>query len=67
MNTTDVVLNAPTGVATSLTISAVNFAGVDIPFLINVGTAIYLLLLIVHKGYKMYRHMKYKEDNEPEE
>ena len=63
---TDAVLNTPTGVSTSITVSAMNIAGADLPFLINVGTAIYLFLLIVHKGWKMYKEWKTGK-NESEE
>ena len=66
-NFTDSVLSAPSGVATSVSISTINLMGVDLPLIINIGTVIYLGLLIVHKGYKMYRHWKHGEKNESEE
>lgn len=65
-NLTDAILNAPTGVSTSVTVSAINMVGMDLPFLINVGTALYLFLLIVHKGWKMYKEWKTGK-HEPEE
>lgn len=52
------IMNTPTGVATTVTVSTLNIAGVGIPDLINYGTFIYLLLLIVHKGWKMYKEWK---------
>lgn len=57
-NLVDDVLNTPSGVATTVSISTINLMGVDLPFLINIGTAIYLALLIIHKGWKMYKDMK---------
>jgi hypothetical protein len=62
----DDVLNAPTGVSTSVTVSAANMIGEGLPFLINVATVIYLFLLIVHKGWKMYKEWKTGKDA-PEE
>jgi hypothetical protein len=66
-NTIDAILNTPSGVATTVSISTINLMGVDLPFLINVGTAIYLLLLIIHKGWKMYKEWKTGKHDESEE
>ncbi len=54
----DTAMDAPSGVATSVSVSTINLMGMDLPFLINVGTAVYLLLLIIHKGWKMYKEWK---------
>lgn len=64
---TDSILSAPSGVATTVSVSTINLLGVDLPLIINIGTVVYLGLLIVHKGYKMYRHWKHGEKNESEE
>jgi len=63
----DDILNAPAGVATTVSISTINLMGVDLPFIINVGTAIYLALLILHKGWKMYKDMKQGVKDESDE
>ena len=62
----DDVLNAPTAVTTTVTVSTFNMLGNNLPLVINIATAIYLFLLIVHKGYKMYRHYKYQEHESEE-
>ena len=54
----DNLLNTPSGVAITGTVSYFNLQGVDLPLLINIGTAIYLVMLIIHKGWKMYKEWK---------
>ena len=66
-NFTDTILNTPSGVATTVSISTINLMGVDLPFLINIGTAVYLALLILHKGWKMYKDVKQGVKDESDE
>lgn len=63
----DDLLNTNTGVTATVGISTISLMGVNLPFLINVGTAIYLVLLIIHKGWKMYKDIKQGVKDESDE
>lgn len=39
-----------------------NFLGENLPLLINIGSFIYIVLLVGHKAYTMYK--EWKKDNE---
>lgn len=64
MSVSDYLYNAPTAVTTSVGVSMYNMLGDGLPFIINVGTAIYLALLIIHKGWKMYKEWKHGASSE---
>ena len=64
MKLDDVLFNTPTGVTTSVGASVASLAGMELPFLINVATFVYLVLLILHKGWKIYKEWKYGSSSE---
>lgn len=57
----DNLMNPPAAVVTTGGVTTAHMVGIDLPFIINVGTAIYLGLLIIHKGWQMYKDWKKKD------
>lgn len=62
MNILDSVFNRGAGVSTSLFAGGSTFMSITLPAWIQIGSAIYLALLIVHQVYKMYKDWKGKDE-----
>lgn len=59
--------NPQTAIVTTTTISTANIMGFSLPEVINVATVIYLVLLISHKGWQMYKEWKEEKQRERRE
>lgn len=57
------LLDTPTGVTTTVGVSGANVIGMSIPDAINYGTLVYLGLLILHKGWQMYKEWRDKDES----
>lgn len=50
----------------SIPITFVSMLADNLPLFINIASFLYLVLLISHKGWQMYKEWKYKKDESVE-